>query len=111
MERKITIVLMVAFLLLSCGKEENKIISFSQDIAPFLEITCTACHYGGRQEPNLHENVSYNQLTEGGYVTPGKANQSAIVIQLENGHPENIDIPSSQIKILKEWINQGATNN
>ena len=86
-------------------------VSFSNDIAPFLENNCTACHYGGRQSPNLHDSVSYKQLLEGGYVIAGDAANSPLIIQLESDHPEKGILQEGQLLKIRTWIIQGALNN
>ncbi len=105
-------IIVACIFLYSCSKsEESDEISFSSDIAGFLENSCTACHYGGRQSPDLREQYSYTALIEGEYVLPGNSADSPLVHQLESGHPSAGHVTQSQIDQVKLWIDQGAVNN
>ncbi|WP_321371136.1 hypothetical protein [uncultured Draconibacterium sp.] len=96
----------------SCSKsEDTDPISFSSDIAPFMDNSCTTCHYGGRQSPDLRSQYSFNALINGAYVIPGNAVDSPLIHQLESGHPSAGHVSESQIEEVKLWIDQGAQNN
>ena len=111
----IHIFFIIFFFSTSCQKDslgdDSSLVSFSEEIAPFFEVNCTECHYGGRQSPNLHDSVSYSQLIEGGYVLAGDADESPLMIKLENNHPEKGIVSNDQLGLIETWINQGAENN
>jgi len=105
-------IIAACIILYSCSKsEESDEISFSSDIAVFLENSCTACHYGGRQSPDLRALYSYNALIDGQYVIPGNSSDSPLIQQLESGHPSAGLVQKTQIELVKLWIEQGAVNN
>ncbi len=106
--------LIVIVFTIACSKsddEEDTAVSFSSQIAPFFDNTCTACHYGGRQAPDLRAAYSYSQLIDGEFIVPGNASESLLIHQLETGHPEEGVVSQTQVNIIKVWINQGAQNN
>jgi len=108
------IICLFVLVITACSKSddgEDTPVSFSSQVAPFLDNTCTSCHYGGRQAPDLRIGYSYDQLLDGGFVIPDDANGSILVHQLENGHPEEGIVSQLQINLVKLWINQGAENN
>lgn len=92
-------------------------ISFSQYIAPVLEVKCVSCHDGGSNsnQPNL-SNFSF---VDGYYVVPGEPGNSILVYSIEGTSPNFPLMPppgyspltQNQIDGIKKWIIEGAQNN
>jgi len=87
-------------------------VSFSSDLQPIFNSNCalSGCHVSGSQHPYLTPDVSYNQLTGGGYVNTVVPEQS-ILYQEINGDME-VHIPSATDRQkIYDWIRNGAPNN
>jgi len=97
------------------GKET---VSFSADVAPVLAQHCVGCH--GDQRPRENFSVfTYDRLMKGGDagvpVTPGKPNDSLLIMKLEGKAadgarmPLNKDpLPTTTIAKIRKWIEEGA---
>lgn len=90
-------------------------VSYATDIQPMWDNDCVSCHQGNIP-PNLEAAVSYDELINGGYVISGNADDSVLYHSLlgTNGvslMPPGAMWPSSSIKTVESWINEGAENN
>jgi hypothetical protein len=90
-------------------------VSYANDIQPMWDNDCVSCHQGNIP-PDLTAAKSYNDLLNGGYVIPNDADNSVLYHSLfgSNGvslMPPGAMWPSSSIKKVESWINEGAKNN
>lgn len=94
----------------------NTDISFATDIQPIFNANCVACH-NGSLNPDLRDGNAYSSLMAlpVGSIVPGDAEGSELFEMLNGGGdnpmPPGGSIPSSQIALFAQWINQGALNN
>ena len=84
------------------GGEVTTDLTFSNDIESIFGF-CSSCH-NGNQSPDLREGFAYESLVPE-YVTPSNAEASQLYIVLNGGHQ---NLPSSQLALIKAWIDQGA---
>lgn len=118
---KIVLVSSLSLLCFSCyydtAIEEEEVIippgeevSFSADIQPIFN-KCTSCH-GGNTDPDLRAGNSYNALVPQ-YVTAGNAETSKLYNYLPgHGHHDiGLTLSSTEIALIKAWIDRGAENN
>src|SRR4051794_22909516 len=94
---------------------EDPPVSYSRDVAPFLEEHCLACHDEGFATSDLSM-ADVEAMKRGGRrgpsLLPGKGMQS-LIIQFMDGTrqpqmPPKTSIPRDQIAVLARWIDQGA---
>ena len=98
-----------------------EIIHFSRDIRPILSENCFLCHGPdeGNRKADLRfdlEAVAKSDRNGTVAVIPGKPEQSAIIQRLESKDPDDVMPPPTshkvispaQVKLLKDWIRQGA---
>jgi hypothetical protein len=99
-------------------------VSFKQDVFPILSENCLSCHKAGgaglaKSGLNME---SYEGLMKGTNLGPiivaGSSVSSTLVLLVEHqAHPsinmpkDKMPITADQIKILRQWIDQGAKNN
>lgn len=90
---------------------EGEDVSFATYIQPILN-KCTNCHKGGFPSPDLRSENAYSELVPT-YVTAGNADGSRLYNYLPgNGHHDvGFVLNSTEIQLVKDWINQGAKNN
>ncbi len=90
-------------------------VRYGQDVVPFLDEYCIACHDDGFETSDLSVH-SIEAMLKGGRrgaaIVPGKASES-LLIQFLKGEkqpqmPPKTSIPLDQIARLEAWINQGA---
>jgi hypothetical protein len=123
--RKLSI-LLLSFILYSCGAENYENVSFSEQVKPILKKECLQCH--SENEPasgliltkyyHLFDNENYSSRTP--LVEPGNPKLSNLYILIST-NKEAVRMPpksygydkmdESDIKIIKTWIEEGAKNN
>jgi WD40 repeat protein len=90
--------------------------SYSKDVVPILKKNCVICHSHGAHKSGLVMD-SYDALMKGGThgpsIVPHDASASRLVAMLEGGAKPRMPfdddpLPSSDIAIIKDWINAGA---
>jgi WD40 repeat protein len=90
--------------------------SYSKDVVPILKKNCIICHSHGAHKSGLVMD-SYDALMKGGThgasIVPHDADASRLVAMLEGGAKPRMPLdddplPSSDIAIIKDWINAGA---
>ena len=93
---------------------------FQNEVLPLIISNCakSGCHTSeGGGEEEAHDLSSYEAIMNSDYVDPFDANGSELIeVLTESGEDKmppypNEPLTSSQITILKSWINQGAHNN
>ncbi len=90
-------------------------VSFSRDVAPFLEEHCLACHDEDFATSDLSM-ADVEAMRKGGRrgpsLLPGKGKESLIVQFMDGTRqpqmPPKTSIPRDQIALLARWIDQGA---
>lgn len=91
-------------------------VSFANDVLPLLESRCRNCHGGNKTEEGLIL-LSYADVMEGSdngpVVNPGHADNSLLVeLLIEQKMPKRgPKLTSPQIRLIIDWINQGALEN
>ncbi len=122
--------LSLAFLAASCGdkekakKEEKKEdgktakVSFEKDIKPLFESSCLSCHNTGTLLGRLNlENrqLAFTEGDKGPFIVPGKPSESRVYqalilpkVQDAAMPPEGHRIEQSEIRVIHDWILQGA---
>jgi hypothetical protein len=110
-------VLMSLVTLWSCEYEKiqpdlppvNQEISYSADIQPIWNKSCTGCHGSGMTAPDLTEGNSYNDLMNGGFVVTSDPDDSKIYTEMIGGMSSYTN--TSDANLVYVWIQQGAKNN
>ncbi|MDB4265714.1 DUF1549 domain-containing protein, partial [Akkermansiaceae bacterium] len=96
-------------------------IDFNRDIRPILSDKCFHCHGPDKetQEADLRLDT-YEGATEGGEfeipIEPGKPEESEVIARILSSDPDEVmpppethkKITSAEIKILRQWITEGA---
>ncbi|MEO0070330.1 MAG: c-type cytochrome domain-containing protein [candidate division WOR-3 bacterium] len=90
-------------------------VSFSRDVLPILLELGGECHNPENKAGNYALN-SYEEIIAGGTdsipnVIPGKPDSSLLYIYLVKGHPFGVKPDSAKLKMVYNWILQGAKNN
>lgn len=103
--------------------DKTKTVSFKKDIVPIFKKYCLPCHTEDQMNPSELYFESYDQLMTGGKhgspVIAGKPDSSLIIRKLNPKPPfgdpmplkAKTPFPQDTLKILREWIAQGAKNN
>lgn len=90
--------------------------SYTRDVVPILKKNCIICHSHGAHKSGLVMD-SYDALMKGGShgpsIVPHDASASRLIAMLEGGVKPRMPLdddplPSSDIAIIKDWINAGA---
>jgi hypothetical protein len=120
LKRKILIIIVVALLISSSWfifKPGQK-IDFSTQVKPILNSKCISCHGGVKAKAGF--SVLFREeafaKTESGKpaIIPGDAGSSEMIRRITHSDPEermpykHEPLSSREIKILKQWIDQGA---
>lgn len=103
------------------GKPKNE-VSFKNDVVPIIQIRCLECHNPGGEGTQVSglDMSTYEGLMKGTkfgpIVTPGSAMTSNLNVLVE-GRAE-IRMPHNrrplsecEVKLFRDWVNQGARNN
>lgn len=107
------------------GNNQTGPVSYSQQIAPIFQATCSGsgCHINGSKNGvNLttHAQVISSRGDKYGtlVVLPGNATGSPLVNKLGSNPQFGVRMPdgksalsSAQITLIRTWINEGALNN
>ncbi|WP_455217940.1 c-type cytochrome domain-containing protein [Kaarinaea lacus] len=110
-----------------CGKTEKaqQVVSYSKAIVPILEKYCLECHLPGGpgQQASGLDMSTYESLMKGtkfgSVIKPGDSLSSTLVILVEGRADPSIRMPHGnregltpeEMKTLRLWIDQGASNN
>ncbi len=132
----IGVLLTAVFLLIAAaseqgGKKKSKkvmkpkihTVSYKTDVVPVIKKYCLPCHTEDQMNPSELYLDSYEGLIHGGKhgspVVASKADSSLMIRKLGSPPPFGDQMPlkakilptEPEIKILRDWINQGAKNN
>ena len=127
------VVTLVALGLVAASPHEkpSRSVSFKGDVFPVIKEHCLPCHSEDNFNPSELSLDSYDLLMQGGKngatVVAGKANESILVKKLGEAPPFGDRMPlnkkqviaegkakylsASELKIIADWINEGAQNN
>jgi len=83
-------------------------ISYSQDIQPIFNNSCTSCH-GGSIAPNLLTGQSYSALVPA-YVVAGSPETSDLYIVCKPGGSMAPHTSAADLNLIYRWIYAGAKN-
>src|SRR5687767_7019027 len=97
---------------------EDPVAQFEREVRPILEERCFECHGPDKQKGGLRLDLKSGML-EGGdsgepVVLPGKSDESPLVkiVSTSDPHermpPKGEPLKPEQIRILRNWIEQGA---
>ncbi len=113
---------LTAFLVVGAGCTRE--VSFKQDVFPILSENCLSCHKAGgeglaKSGLNMENHEGLMKGTRlGPIVVAGSSVSSTLVLLVEHQAHPSINMPkgkppiaAGQIKIIRQWIDQGARNN
>ena len=112
--------ILLILLLSGCYFDEGEeiilpdVVSFATDIQPIFSTNCTSCHPVLVAPPDLTEGSSYEAITNGVYIVPNDLEASVLYQRLEGNPsvmPPSGGLPSTDIELVKSWIEQGAPDN
>lgn len=91
-------------------------VSFVNDIQPIFTARCIKCHGVEQTKKGLDMQTYDNILAgsfEGSVVEPGNASDSLLVQLIVLGKMPNRGpkVTADELKLINDWINQGALNN
>ena len=115
----------------SSTKKETPSVSFKKDVFPIIQKHCLPCHAEENFNPSELSMDSYDLLSAGGKngvpFVAGKSKESLMIKKLGEKPPMGERMPlnskkkietgkavwmkDEEIKILADWIDQGAKNN
>ncbi len=133
MKKQLSVILFILLMILqSCSKDvgpvepdsdSNNQVSFKNDVQPIFNNHCISCHPSSG-DLDLREGHSYNEIVgvsasgySGTLVVPGNAEASVLYKKIDGSGAFGSNMPlggslsANQIKIIRDWINQGAKNN
>ncbi len=101
-----------------CKKQLGQQIDYSLDVKPIINKHCISCHGGVKRQANFSLLFRQDALdtTEFGKpsIIPGDADHSELMRRITSDDPEERmpykenALSKNEIKILKDWIDQGA---
>ncbi len=120
----IGLVLVTGFFLSGCYKDiilpdvavdpdgPPQAVSYKTDLAPLFNSHCalSGCHVAGDHKPYMNTDVSYLQITNGGFVNTLIPKQSILYEKINGEMKEYIPSASDRQKVY-DWIRNGAPNN
>ncbi len=86
-------------------------ISYSNDMQPYFDSKCVACHNGTGIPLNLEASVSHNELMSGGYINTTNPSNSLLYTKIAPGGSMEQYSSSTETAMTLKWIEQGAKNN
>ncbi len=91
-------------------------IDFNKQVQPILDKNCVECHIGSTAPAQLQLDSAANLLkgsASGGVIVPGNAKDSLLIQRITdttgNQMPPRGSLAADEIKIITEWVNQGAS--
>ncbi len=119
----ITIALFGIMVMISCTHKPEQVIpnvSFSKDIIPIFQASCTingSCHLGANNvndHVNLDSSIAYNTIISQHFVSTADPVSSILYSEIITGYMPKAPysaLSSSQANLILDWIKQGARNN
>lgn len=98
---------------------QQKQVSFKNDVFPIIKANCLPCHLQENENPSRLSMDNYELLMKGGEhgntVVPGKPKESNLYLKLLPNPPfgkqmarNRKKLSEEEIKIIYDWIEQGA---
>jgi WD40 repeat protein len=105
------------FSLSSVKAQDNKPVSFFQEIVPIFKRSCTGCHHPGKLKGQL-DLTAYETFQKGGKhgpsFKPGDPKNSTIIEEISGPEPsmpkEGDPLSKSEVALIERWIAEGAKN-
>lgn len=91
--------------------DETAAISFSENIIPVFQASCTSCHDGEITFPNLTRESAYLELTAGNYLSVASPSTSGLITKIKSDHPFAGALSETEIQKIIKWMAEGAANN
>jgi len=117
----ICITLLGVVQMISCTHPpEIPTVSFSNDIIPILNASCTintSCHLGANStnlQTNFDSDSAYYTITHKGLVSTTNPTSSLLYSEVRSNEMPIAPVPplsTAQQTLILEWIQQGARNN
>ncbi|WP_435352505.1 hypothetical protein [Emticicia sp. SJ17W-69] len=87
-------------------------VSFKADLMPLFNKSCalSGCHVSGAHKPYMASDVSFGQITNGGFVNTSLPKQSILYLMINGEMREYIPSAVDRQKVY-DWIRNGAQNN
>ena len=123
MKRRFIVLILLVGLLSSCATHQ---VSYQEDVAPILQSRCVECHTspnGSGYKATGLELDSYDAVMQGTVYGPiiiaGDSRRSIFNMLIEGRagklqrmpHQKEDGLNEEEIKLLSDWVNQGALNN
>lgn len=89
-------------------------VSLTYDLQPIFTDNCTktGCHGIGEHKPYLVADSAYTNIVSGGYVNTILPSSSILFREISSGGmPPGGKLPDTDIKMVLDWITNGAQNN
>jgi len=93
-------------------------VNFDQQVKPILNAKCTGCHGGVKRKGDLsflNRTMALKKGKSGEFaITPGKPHESSIFHRISTQDesdrmpPEGSPLEADEIKIIEQWIKEGA---
>ncbi len=95
------------------AEELNEVeeISFSKNIVPVFQASCTSCHNGQVTSPDFTRTSAYAELINGNYISITNPETSTLITKIQSGHPYTGSVTDTEINRIVQWIKNGALNN
>jgi hypothetical protein len=107
------------WLALQAAGAERERVDFGRDVRPILERSCWKCHGPDKQKGGVRFDRRQGALAAGDSgkkaIRPGRADDSELIRRVEAADasermpPRSEPLHREQIKVLRAWIDQGAT--
>lgn len=106
--------------ILTPAQAQTKEVSFKKDVSPVLKKYCYNCHAGEKSSHGLKVDTYDNIMKGSKYskvIKPEKSAESVIIRSVKNQPggtkmpPGRRSVSESEIKLIADWIDQGAKNN
>jgi len=106
----------LAALAVAAGQAEPK-VDFTRDVRPLLEAKCLTCHGAKHSKGGLRLDLKQQALQggdSGAVIKPGHAGESTLIRLVTGTDPKKVMPPAgprltpAQVKLLRDWIDQGA---
>lgn len=87
-------------------------VSYKNELAPLFNSHCalSGCHVEGGHKPYMNTDISYLQITNGGFINTLIPKQSILYNKINGEMKEYIPSATDRQKVY-DWIRNGAPNN
>lgn len=87
-------------------------VSYKTELMPLFNTSCAkaGCHVTGGHKPYLSSDISYTQITNGGFINTLVPKKSTLYIMINGEMMEYIPSSKDRQKVY-DWIRNGAPNN